>query len=297
MAHCNKLKVIVLINKFANAPIPKEFLRYIYITIGATLLATGVVMFLIPNQIVSGGTPGISILLNHFTSIPTGVLMFIINTPLVLMSIKYIGKGFAIRTLYVIVVTSFIVDLFHEYLQLSAWTNESILASVFGGIFIGLGLGFIIAGNATAGGPSIVARIIAKKMHLKESNVIIALDTFIVLCAGVAFESFESTLWSLIAVYMTLRSMDILISGRPTEKVIHISSKKIELISEHIVKRFDKEGIILSGLGLEKQKDRQLMMLVISNNKIPALRALMEEHDPDGFLVIIEASELLGRGH
>jgi len=286
-----------LINKFANVPIHKELLRYIYITIGASLLATGVVMFLIPNQIVSGGTPGISILLNYFTGLPTGMLMFIINTPLVLMSIKYIGKGFTIRTLYVIILTSSIVDIFHEYLHLGAWTNEPILAGIFGGIFIGFGLGFIIGGNATAGGPSIVAKIIAKKMHFREGDAIIALDTLIVLCAGVAFGSVESALWSLIAVYTTAKSMDIILSGRPTEKVIHISSNKMELLSRHIIQKFDKEGIILSGLGLEQQKDRKLMMLVIQNNKIAALRALMEEHDPDGFLVIIEASELLGRGH
>ncbi|MFT5661414.1 MAG: uncharacterized membrane-anchored protein YitT (DUF2179 family) [Sulfurimonas sp.] len=286
-----------MINIFATLPINKELLRYISIFIGATLLAIGVVMFLIPNQIVSGGTPGISILINNFTGIPTGMIMFIINVPLVLMSIKYIGKGFTIRTIFSIATSSFMVDFFREYLQVTAWTNEPILAGIFGGIAIGLGLGFIIAGNASAGGPSIVARIVADKMHWKQGNVIIALDILIVLSAGVVFESVESALWSLISVYTTARSMDMLISGRPTEKVIHISSNKVELLSEHIIEKFGKEGIILNGLGFDQREKRKLMMLVIENNKIPALRAMVEKHDPDGFLVIIEASELLGRGH
>lgn len=286
-----------MINKFNNIPIHKELLRYIYIAMGATLLAIGVVMFLIPNQIVSGGTPGISILLNHFTGIPTGMLMFIINIPLVLMSIKYIGKGFTIRTIFSIATSSFMVDFFQEFLHVSAWTNEPILAGIFGGISIGLGLGFIIAGNASAGGPSIVARIIADKMHWKQGNVIIALDIVIVLSAGIVFASVESALWSLISVYATARSMDMLISGRATEKVIHISSKKVELLSKHIMEKFSKEGIILSGLGFDQKEQRKLMMLSIDNNKIPALRAMIEKYDPDGFLVIIEASELLGRGH
>lgn len=284
-----------MINKFTNIPIHKEFLRYIYITIGATLLATGVVMFLIPNQIVSGGTPGISILINYFTGIPAGMLMFIINIPLVLMSIKYIGKGFTIRTIFSIAISSFVVDLFHEYLQLTPWTYEPILAAIFGGISIGLGLGFIIAGNASAGGPSIVARIIAKKMRWREGDVIIALDIVIVLSAGVVFSNVESALWSLISVYATAKSMDLLISGRPTEKVVHISSKKIELLSMHILEKFDREGIIIDGVGFNKKDTRKLMMLVIDNNKLPSLRAMMQEYDPDGFLVIIEASELLGR--
>ena len=286
-----------MINKFANIPINNELQRYIYIAIGATLLAMGVVMFLMPNQIVSGGTPGISILINYFTGIPAGMIMFIINVPLVLMSIKYIGKGFTIRTIFSIVTSSFMVDFFREYLHIIAWTNEPILASMFGGIFIGLGLGFIIAGNASAGGPSIVARIVANKMHWKEGNVIIALDILIVLSAGIVFSSIESTLWSLISVYTTARCMDILISGRPTKKVIHISSKKVEILSEQIIRKFGKEGVILNGLGFDKVEKRQLLMLVIDNNKIPELRAMMHKYDPDGFLVIIEASELLGRGH
>jgi len=252
-------------------------------------------MFLIPNQIVSGGTPGISILINYFTGIPAGMLMFIINIPLVLMSIKYIGKGFTIRTIFSIAISSFVVDLFHEYLQLTPWTYEPILAAIFGGISIGLGLGFIIAGNASAGGPSIVARIIAKKMRWREGDVIIALDIVIVLSAGVVFSNVESALWSLISVYATAKSMDLLISGRPTEKVVHISSKKIELLSMHILEKFDREGIIIDGVGFNKKDTRKLMMLVIDNNKLPSLRAMMQEYDPDGFLVIIEASELLGR--
>ena len=286
-----------MINKFADIPINNELQRYIYIAIGATLLAMGVVMFLIPNQIVSGGTPGISILINYFTGVPAGMLMFIINIPLVLMSIKYIGKGFTVRTIFSIATSSFMVDFFREILHVTAWTNEPILAGIFGGIFIGLGLGFIIAGNASAGGPSIVARIIADKMHWKQGNVIIALDILIVISAGIVFSSVESALWSLISVYTTARSMDILISGRPTEKVIHISSKKVELLSEHIIRKFGKEGIILSGLGFDQAEDRQLLMLVIENGNLPALRAMMEKYDPDGFLVIIEASEFLGRGH
>ncbi|MFT7005144.1 MAG: uncharacterized membrane-anchored protein YitT (DUF2179 family) [Sulfurimonas sp.] len=286
-----------MITTLAKTPINKELLRYLYIFIGATLLATGVVMFLIPNQIVSGGTPGISILINYFTGVPAGMLMFIINIPLVLISIKYIGKGFTIRTIFSIATSSFMVDFFREYLHVISWTNEPILAGIFGGIFIGLGLGFIIAGNASAGGPSIVARIIADKMNWKQGNVIIALDILIVLNAGIVFASIESALWSLISVYTTARSMDMLISGRPTKKVIHISSKKVELLSKHIIEKFGKEGIILNGLGFDQQEERKLMMLAIDNNKIPSLRAMIEKYDPDGFLVIIEASELLGRGH
>ena len=277
--------------------IPKELKRFIYITIGATLLAIGVVLFLIPNQIVSGGTPGISILLNYFTGIPAGLLMFLVNVPLVLMSIRYIGKGFTIRTIYSITISSLVVDILREFLQLSAWTQEPILAAIFGGVAIGLGLGFIIAGNASAGGPSIIARMIADKMHWKQANVIIALDIMIVMIAGIVFQSIESALWSLVSVYTTGQSMNILISGRPSKKVVHISSKKVESLLYHISHNLQMEGSIINGLGFDLIEERRILMLIVDNNKIHLLHETVSEYDSEALVVVMEASQLHGRGN
>ncbi len=286
-----------MISNLSQLPINKELKRYLYIAIGASLLAIGVVLFLIPNQIVSGGTPGISILLNYFTGIPAGILMFAVNVPLVLISLKFIGKGFAIRTIFSIMVSSSVVDILREYFEVTGWTNEPILASIFGGVAIGLGLGFIIAGNASAGGPSIIARIVADKMGWKQANVIIALDIIIVIIAGIVFASTESALWSLISVYTTGRSMDMLMSGRPSKKVVHISSKNVEIITQYIIDELGIEGTILEGLGFDFQEKRKIIMIVADNSKIRTLREIVKQHDKDGFLVIMEASELLGRGH
>ncbi len=281
-----------MINQLSNIPIHEELRKYIYIFIGAFSLALGVVLFLIPNHIVAGGTPGISILLNYFTGIPAGALMFLINIPLVLMSMKYISKEFAVRTVFSIVVSSSVVDILREFFHVGAWTNDPVLASIFGGIAIGIGLGFIIAGNASAGGPSIVARYIADRMQWKQNNVIITLDVMIVLAAGIAFARVESALLSLISVYATGRSMNMLVSGTPSKKVVHIVSKKMEILNRHIVEKLGKEGIVLEGMGFDSTEERKILMMVIDNNQIRRLKVIVNECDSEGFMIIIEASEL-----
>jgi len=271
--------------------------RYASIIAGAILLASGVTMFLAANQIVSGGTPGMAILLHHFTDYPIGVLMFAINVPLVLMSVRFIGWGFTLRTLLAVTVSSATADLLLEVWKLGAWSREPILAAVAGGVLIGVGLGFIIAGSASAGGPSIIARIIAQRTHLKEADLIIALDALIVTAAGLGFASVDTALWSLVSVYASARALDMMRSGRPSKKVIHISSNNVELLRRHLMHKLGKEGIIVRGLGFDLEEERRLLMLVVDNSKLQAVRKIVETHDREGLMIVMEASELLGRGH
>lgn len=281
-----------MIHKLADIPINDVLKKYIFIFIGASSLALGVVLFLIPNHIVAGGTPGISILINYFTGIPAGMLMFLINIPLVLMSMRYISKEFALRTVFSIIVSSSVVDMLREYFHVTEWTNDPILSSIFGGIAIGIGLGFIIAGNASAGGPSIVARYIADKMDWKQNNVIITLDFMIVIAAGIAFAQIESALLSLIVVYATAQGLNTILSGRPSKKVVHIFSKNTKLLRQHIIAALGKNEVVFEGISSNSNETEQILILIIDNTQIRVVREIVKEHDKEGFLVVIEASEL-----
>ena len=281
-----------MIRKFADIPINDVLKNYIFIFIGASSLALGVVLFLIPNHIVAGGTPGISIIINYFTGVPAGMLMFLINIPLVLMSMKYISKQFAVRTVFSIVVSSSVVDILREYFHITAWTNDPILSSIFGGLAIGIGLGFIIAGNASAGGPSIAARYIADRMQWKQNNVLIVQDFMIVIAAGIAFAQVESALYSLIVVYATGKGLNAILSGRPSKKVVHIFSRNTKLLRQHIIEALGKNEVVFEGAGDHSHDNGQILVLIIDNGQIRVVREIVKEHDENGFLVVIEASEL-----
>lgn len=280
-----------------NISISKELKRYLNVFIGGVLLSLGVAFFLVPNHIVSGGTPGISILLNHFTGIQVGILMVCVNVPLVLLSIKFISKKFALRTIFAIFISAFMVDFIPQFINIDSLIINPILASIFGGIFVGSGLGFIIEGKASAGGPSVIASILATKFNLKQENIMIILDAIIVILSGFIFDSFESALLSLLSVYVSARAIDMVLSGRTVYKLVHISTKNVETLREDIVRILNIKGIIIEGLGLNSKKEKTLMMFVIESSRIIELKHIVQRSDKDAFMVVCDASELSGRGH
>lgn len=133
--------------------------------------------------------------------------MLCINVPIIFISIKFIGKSFAAKTVLTMCISSFSVDFIREILMLEGITTNLIIASVIGGIILGFGLGLIIAGNSSAGGLAIIAKMIAEKTNQKQEHIIILFDALIVIAAGFVFNNIESTLWSLIGVFMSLKGI------------------------------------------------------------------------------------------
>lgn len=276
----------------------KELGCYLQVLLGGIILAAGVSLFLVPNAITSGGTPGMAILINYFSGITIGTIMLAINIPMVLMSMKFIGRGYALRTIFAIVVIATAADTFLEVLKFPAPTHEPLLGAVFGGILIGIGVGLIVRTGASPGGPSIIAGIIARKTHWKEGELIILLDALIVFSAGFVFPQIDSMLWSLVGVYISARGINLVLSGRPSKKVVHISSDNADTLKTQIVRQLGHEGgVLLEGVTLHSGDERRLLMLIVDNNKVQSVRQIVEMHDPSGVVVVMEASELMGGGH
>jgi uncharacterized membrane-anchored protein YitT (DUF2179 family) len=274
-----------------------EVMNLLQIIAGSTLLALGVVVFLVPNRIATGGTPGMAILLHYLTGLSTGTLMILINLPLLIMGVKYLGKIFAIRTVLAIALSSAMVDFFALVLKLQPVSHNTLLATVFGGIAIGVGVGLVLRGNASAGGSTIIARIVSSKTRIKPGQVILAIDLLIIISAGLLFKEIERALWSLISIYVTSKLIDMILTGGPTEKVVHIVSDKVEQLSEQIIQHLGEHGTILQGSGLYKDQQKTMIFIVVEVRNLGILRNLVQRHDPDAFLIVMEASEMMGRGH
>lgn len=274
-----------------------ESKNYLYIFIGAIILAIAVVTFLAPNRIAPGGTPGIAVIISHLSGLQLGLLMFMINAPIILISIKFINKSFALRTIFAIITSSFSVDFFREFLGFKGLIIDPILASIYGGILVGIALGLIIRGNASAGGPAVVSRLIAQKTHFKEHHILILLDAIIVTTAGFIFKNIETTLLSLITVYVSARGLDLVLSGRAMYKMVHISTKKAEILSMKLVEKMGIKGSIVDGRELDIKENKQILLLLIESNRIIELKHIVQENDNESFIVIGDASEILGRGH
>lgn len=275
----------------------KELKNFMFVTIGSLILAVGVCQFLLPNSITTGGTPGAAILIHHFTGLSAGTLMLMINIPLLVMGFKQLGRSFAVRTIFTIFISSFFVDLLSVYLKLGALTDQTILASIFGGVFIGLGVGLIFQGNSSSGGSTIIARIVSSKTEIKTGQVLLALDVLIIMSSIYVFKDVEKAMWSLMSIYVTSRCVDMILTSGPSKKVVHIVSDKIDQLSPVIVDSLGKEGTIISGVALHEKNPKTMIFIVVEVKKLRLLREIIKDNDPKAFMIVMEASEMLGRGN
>lgn len=274
-----------------------EIKNYTFIVVGSLFLSFGVVLFFIPNALVTGGTSGMAILLHYLLDLPTGAMMVAVNAPLLALGAKYLGRAFTLRSIVTIVLSSFFIDFLNEFLHVKALTKDVILASIFGGVSVGIGLGFVLSGNASAGGSTILAKIVASKTTIKASTVILAIDVMIIVSIALIFKNIDLALWSLVSIYISAKSIDMFLSRGPSKKVVHIVSSKTELLCEKISEELGPDGTIIQGQGMVEHEVKKMIFLVVENRRIPRLREIIKSNDNEAFMVLMEASELLGRGH
>lgn len=274
-----------------------ELKNNFFIVFGTILIALSVVLFFVPNNFTTGGTPGMALLISKLTGFSIGSMVIAINIPLLIWGYKYLGKKFAIKTIFTIVLSSILIDFFALTLKGFVLTHNILLASVFGGLIIGFGVGLIIKGNASAGGSTIIARIVAANSHIKPAQVILFIDVIIVLCSIYVFRDLEKALWSIMSIYVTAKAIDVVLTGTLSTKVIHIATNKAEELGEAIASNLNEQGTIINGSGLYKHEDKTLIFIVIDVKKLALLREIISQTDEDAFMIVMEASEMLGRGH
>jgi uncharacterized membrane-anchored protein YitT (DUF2179 family) len=204
---------------------------------------------------------------------------------------------FAIRTIIAIVLMSIFVDIFLEVLHLEGLSNNILLAAIFGGAIIGLGVGMILQGNASAGGSTIIAKIVCANSEIKPGQVILFIDFFIILSSIYVFKDVDKALWSIISIYITSKCIDTFLSGSPTKKVVHLVSDKPEIISKKIIETLGDNGSIIKGTGLHVEQSKNIILIVVELSKLRVLREIIKQNDSEAFMVVMDASELLGRGN
>ncbi len=270
-----------------------ELKNYSFIIVGSLILALAVVGFFAPNKLITGGTAGLSLLLHYITPFTIGTLIAAVNLPLLIVGIKYLGKMFAIRTVITIILISLFIDLLSEIIELKAFIIDTTLSAIFGGIFVGVGLALVIKGNSSAGGSTIVARIISSKTEIKPGQVILVIDTLIILSSLFILDDTVKVLWSIISIYVTTKVIDVMLTGSLNKKVVYLVTNKTEELKVKIRENLGPEGTILNGDGLFEGQNKKMILIVVEVTKLQALRQMIKEIDPEGFL----ATEMLGRGN
>ncbi len=277
--------------------ISNEIKSSLFILLGALCISISVVLFFVPHNFTTGGTPGMAILLHHLTDYSIGTIIIAVNIPLLIWGLKYLGKVFTIKTIITIFLISVFIDTFSSIFINTQLISNILVAAIFGGVIIGLGVGFIIKGNSSAGGSTIIARIISANSHIKPAQIILIIDVIIVISSIYVFKDFEKAVLSIMSIYATSKAIDVVLTGTLSTKVIHIASNKAEVLSKKIDETLGVEGTILKGSSILNNEDKTLIFIVLDVKKLGILRDIISENDKDAFMIVMEASEMLGRGH
>lgn len=275
----------------------KWFIAYSLIAVGAFIMAAGFVLFITPYKIVPGGVYGVSIVLHHLFGTPVGLIALCFDIPLTILGIKILGPRFGIKTVVGFVLTAGFVDLL-TYLwgEQPLVENDALLSSIFGGVFIGLGLGMIFKAKATSGGSDIIAMIISKYTKLPLGQLMIAVDSAIVLVGVVAFQDWKIPLYSLIVIFITGRVVDVVLQGISYDKTLFIVSEKPKELRDKIVNDLNRGGTFIQGKGMYSGNEKTIVYTVVNRRELAMLQDYIDRTDPDAFMTVINANEILGKG-
>ncbi len=267
------------------------------IIFGTFTMAVGMVFFIAPYKLVPGGVYGISIVIHHLLGTPIGLVSLCMDIPLLLIGIKVLGKQFGIKTFVGIILTAVFVDTLGRI-----WGNnplvegDALLSAIFGGVLVGVGLGLIFRSKATSGGTDIVAMILSKYTHLPLGQSLIYVDSGIVLIGLIAFQDWKIPLYSWLVIFIVGKVIDTVIEGLSVNKVVIIISDRHEDIREKILFNMERGGTYLNAEGMYEGKNKKVIYTNVSRRELPVLLAYVRDIDPNAFVSVLDAHDVLGEG-
>jgi len=270
--------------------------EYCGLAIGSAIMAIGLVFFLIPAKIAPGGVSGLSIVLHYLFNLPVGIVMLVFNIPLFFLGLKLLGKQFGPRTFFSFVLVSLITDLFDKVLGLEAATNDPLLASIFGGVILGIGLGIVFRFKGTTGGSDIVGQIINKYSNVSVGIGILIVDFFVITFAGLAFHNVNLAFYGFISLYFSSKVLDLILDGIDYARSFYIISDKQDEIINLITKDMERGGTELTAKGLYSRKGRNVIYTVVTRKEVATLRQEILKIDPNAFMIIANVHEVVGEG-
>ena len=281
MAQAVKTSITELCFKFIK--------KYFIITMGVFVTAFALETFLIPNSVIDGGIIGVSMIISHITKWNLGLIIILLNLPFVLLAYSKMGIKFVLQTLYACVVLAFALNVFSGY----SATHESFLATVFGGIILGVGVGLILKSEASLDGTEMLSLIVSKKFGCSVGEFIMGIDLFIYLAAGLVF-SWESSMYSILTYFIASKVIDVVLEGFNSSKSVRIISDDAGAIGNELIDKLDISVTYLKGIGGYSGMDKDIIYCVVSRLELPKMLEIVKDIDTKAFVSIVDVHETYG---
>ncbi|MCQ4088911.1 YitT family protein [Saccharibacillus sp. JS10] len=265
-------------------------IRTFFIIFGAILVAVSLELFLVPNNITDGGITGISVMASFLSGWKLGIFLFVFNLPFLIIGYKQIGKTFALSTLLSITVLSIGTVLLHP---VQAFVTDTLLAFVFGGIFLGVGTGIVIRNGGSLDGTEIVAILVSRKTPFSVGEIVMFVNLFILSGAGFVF-GWDRALFSILAYYIAYKVIDVTIEGMNESKSVWIISDQIDDIGNAILDRLGRGVTYLSGEGGFTGDPKKVIFCVITRLEEAKLKEIVNQFDDKAFLAVGNIHDVKG---
>ena len=288
-----------IMTPLADKPFSKKWiLSYTYLIVGTFILALGYAFFMTPYKIVPGGIYGISIVLHHKFGFPVGMAALCFNLPLTLIGFKILGSRFGVKTFVCFILTAFFTDgliyfIGNDPLNLH---DEVLLASIFGGAVMGVGVGVIFKSRASSGGSDVIASILSKYTKIPLGTQLMLVDSIIVIFGFIVFQDWKIPLYSWLTIFIMGKVIDVVLKGFSDDKTVFIISQKSEEIRNAIIYDLKRGGTIFNGKGMFTKEKKEVLFTVVNRREIPDLVQFIFNIDPGAFISIQDAHEIIGKG-
>lgn len=271
--------------------------NFILIVLGAYLISLSINMFLLPHKMTTGGASGIATILYYLSNIPMGITILAINLPLFVIAIVKLGKKFVIKTIFSTVLLSVFLELF-KYDQVIQTTQIDLLMScIFGGIISGIGLSLTFKAGASSGGSDLLANIIYKLTKIQSlSKVLMGIEIVIISGVIICFKDINLGLYSIIALFISTKVIDVIFDGIYNTKVATIITKKGDQIVESVLSELGRGATITNSIGAHSGEENTTITCVITRNQIASLKQIIRDNDNRAMMYITNANEAIGKG-
>jgi len=267
-------------------------LRILFITLGCAIAAFALEKFLIPNSVIDGGIVGISIMVSYVTKYPLGMFLVILNLPFIILALQHFGKMFVFLMFYAVIMLGLFTSIFN--IAHTSITNDTLLAAVFGGMLLGLGVGLVLKSNASLDGTEILAIKLSQKYPFSVGEIIMFFNVFIFICAGFLYGP-DKGMYSTITYFIAYRVMDIVLQGLNEAKSIFIITSKYDEIGTAIMKNFNKSVTYLNAEGGYSGKKTMMIYCVIAKLELTKIKELVNNIDDGAFIAIENVHEVDGK--
>lgn len=266
--------------------------EYFFVILGAAVVALGFNLFLFPNQVASGGVSGISTILNGLFGWNAGLVQYAFNIPLFIAGVLILGKSFGFKSLLGTLALPFFVILTED---MEVATTEPLLAAIFGGIVVGLGIGLVFKGKASTGGTDLLAQIITKYTGLTLGTSVLIIDGVIAVSAAIVFD-LEKGLYAIVALFVTTKTIDVIQMGFSQSKMVYIITNKQDEVRDAIYRDVNRGVTKLPAVGGYTGEERPVIMVVVYQTEFTKLKQVVKTVDPSAFVIVSDAYEVLGEG-